>query len=156
MIDTVWKLYYDLSPKDLEDVSLTEALDVLFYQLRQDKGLKITVAKDDIANLFSSEAQITIHRVLRELLTCIQRYCEATEAGVGIKRHPQSVDFAITHNGSRCDPQDLQSPENILGICLMAVNEWVNVLGAICRSSIKKATAAHLFSPCPLSRRPPP
>ena len=129
MIDTVWRLYYDLSAKDLEDVGLTEALDVLFYQLRENKGLKITVEKDDLKDLFTTAAQITIHRVLQELLTSIQKYCEATEVGVRIKRHPQSVDFAITHNGNGCDVQALHSPENILGICLMAVNEWVNVLG---------------------------
>ncbi len=150
MIDTVWKLYYDLSPKDLEDVSLTEALDVLFYQLRKDRGLRITVAKDDIADLFSAEAQITIHRVLRELLTCIRRYCEATEVGVGIKRHPQSVDFAITHNGSRCDPQDLQGPENILGICLMAVNEWVNVLEGNLQIINKKGEGSTFIFTLPL------
>ena len=93
MIDTVWRLYHDLSPKDLEDVGLTEALDLLFYQLRQNKGLKIAVEKDDIKDLFATEAQITIHRVLQELLTCIQKYCEATEVGVRIKRHPRKRRF---------------------------------------------------------------
>ena len=115
MIDTVWRLYYDLSPKDLEDVGLTEALDLLFYQLRQDKGLKITVEKDDIKDLFATEAQIIIHRVLRELLTCIQKYCEATEVGVGIKRHPRKVDFSITHNGSRCDASGPAKPGKYSG-----------------------------------------
>ena len=150
MIDTVWRLYYDLSPKDLEDVSLMEALDLLFYQLRQDKGLKIAVEKDDITDLFATEAQIIIHRVLRELLTCIQKYCEATEVGVGIKRHPRKVDFSITHNGSRCGESALQSPENILGICLMAVNEWVNVLGGNLQILNTKGDSSTLIFTLPL------
>ena len=150
MIDTVWRLYYDLSPKDLEDVGLTEALDVLFYQLRENKGLKITVEKDDIKDLFTTAAQITIHRVLQELLTSIQKYCEATEVGVRIKRHPQSVDFSITHNGNGCDVQALHSPENILGICLMAVNEWVNVLGGNLQIVNTKGDGSMLIFTLPL------
>ena len=150
MIDTVWRLYYDLSAKDLEDVGLTEALDVLFYQLRENKGLKITVEKDDLKDLFTTAAQITIHRVLQELLTSIQKYCEATEVGVRIKRHPQSVDFAITHNGNGCDVQALHSPENILGICLMAVNEWVNVLGGNLQIVSKKGEGSTFIFTLPL------
>ncbi len=75
--------------------------------------------------------------------------------GVGIKRHPQSVDFSITHNGSRCDVQALNSPKNILGICLMAVNEWVNVLGGNLQIVSKKGEGSTFIFTLPLKPNTP-
>ena len=46
--------------------------------------------------------------------------------------------------------QALHSPENILGICLMAVNEWVNVLGGNLQIVSKKGEGCTFIFTLPL------
>jgi two-component system, NarL family, sensor kinase len=83
-IDNVWRLYNDLSPKDLEDMGMTAQLDHLFLLVRKNTGLKISVEQDDISDLFPTEVQIAIHRVCQEILNNIDKYCGATEVKVSI------------------------------------------------------------------------
>jgi PAS domain S-box-containing protein len=141
MIDSVWKLYHDLTPKDLETVGLTGALDLLFTKFRGDRGLKISVEKDNIQDLFPPDVQITIHRVLQEVFNNLQKYCQADEVKLDIKKHDRRVDFTVVHRGQSFEPDKASLANGDLGPGLMAVDDWITVLGG--EFSISKTGAGN-------------
>jgi two-component system, NarL family, sensor kinase len=130
IIDNAWGLFQDPSPQFLEDLGLSETLDHLIYQFKKDKGLKVSVEKGDISDLFPLKAQIAITRIFQEILFNIDKYCGATEVKVRIKKHDHGVEFNIEDNGHGFDPEELRYLErDDLGLGLMAVDEWINILG---------------------------
>jgi two-component system, NarL family, sensor kinase len=151
-IDNVWRLYNDLSPKDLEDMGMTAQLDHLFLLVRKNTGLKISVEQDDISDLFPTEVQIAIHRVCQEILNNIDKYCGATEVKVSIKKHGHCVEFNIEDNGHGFDPEELRTLErDDLGLGLMALDEWINILGGELQITSKKGAGTKLAFSLPFA-----
>ena len=95
--------------------------------------------KEDINDLFHLKAQIAITHIFQEILFNIDKHCGATEVKVYIKKHDHGVEFNIEDNGHGFDPKELRCLErDDLRLGLMAVDEWINILGGELKIVSKK------------------
>jgi signal transduction histidine kinase len=84
---------------------------------------------DDMANLFSAEAEIVIYRIFQEILTNIGKHAQATRIEIVIKKTEQGVHFSVKDNGTGVDMKKiLARTANSRGIGLGSMEERVRML----------------------------
>jgi len=153
-IEDVSRVYHDLNPDQLEDMGLSLALNNLFHQFGQDTGIKVTLTKDDIKDLFPMESQIVIHRIFQEALHNIRKHAGATEVRVIIRKHPHGVEFIIEDNGQGFEPAEPGSrglSEQESG--LKVVQDWLRILGGEMQISSKRGGGARITVTIPFGPR---
>jgi len=153
-IEDISRVYQEMNPEDLEDVGISLALKNLFRQFGQDTGIKITLQKDDIKDLFPMESQIVIHRIFQEALHNIRKHSKATGVEVAIKKHPHGVEFIIEDNGQGFDPaatgiQGMSKQE----MGLTVVHDWIRILGGDLQISSRKDEGAKIAITIPFVPR---
>jgi PAS domain S-box-containing protein len=127
-IDEVRRLYLDLSPGDLEDLGLTNALEALiedFAALK--KSIRYTIHLENLDGLFELPVQTAIYRVVQEALTNIGKHAEPKEISLAIRKDTNLVSFTIADDGKGFDMSDVLSARKSLG--LLAMEERVKILG---------------------------
>jgi PAS domain S-box-containing protein len=127
-IEGVRRLYLDLSPGDLEDLGLTDALRSLvddFADLQ--KHIKWTVNLDPLDGLFPLSTQTAIYRIAQEALTNIGKHAKPNHVVIEIKRAEREVSFAIKDNGIGFEPYKVATDKKTLG--LLTMEERVKILG---------------------------
>jgi PAS domain S-box-containing protein len=127
-IEGVRRLYLDLSPGDLEDLGLTDALHSLvddFANLQ--KQIKWTVNLDHLDGLFPLSTQTAIYRVVQEALTNIGKHAKPKQVFIEVKRAEKEVSFIIKDNGIGFEPHRVITEKKTLG--LLTMEERVKILG---------------------------
>jgi PAS domain S-box-containing protein len=129
-IENVRRLSQDLSPFLLEDLGLPAAIGHLLGNIRDYAGLEVTSARvDELAGLFSPEAQITIYRILQECLTNIIKHARAARVSVKINRRDTEVSFIVRDDGQGFDLRQARSPRaRDKGIGLTAMQERLRLI----------------------------
>jgi PAS domain S-box-containing protein len=129
-IENVRRLSQDLSPFLLEDLGLPAAIKHLLGNIRDYAGLEVTSARvDELAGLFSPEAQITIYRILQECLTNIIKHARASRVSVKINRRDHQVSFIVRDDGQGFDMRQALSPRaGDKGIGLTAMQERLRLI----------------------------
>jgi PAS domain S-box-containing protein len=129
-IENVRRLSQDLSPFLLEDLGLPAAIGHLLGNIRDYAGLEVTSARvDELARLFSPEAQITIYRILQECLTNIIKHARASRVSVKIHRRDGEVSFIVRDDGQGFDVRQARSPRaGDKGIGLTAMQERLRLI----------------------------
>ena len=131
VIEEVRRLYYDLSPGDMEDLGLTRALQNLiedFSDHYQDIDWQINIAAID--RLFPLPVQTMIYRMMQEGLTNIGKHADPTRVEITVTREDQQVVMHIKDDG-RGFPMDevLDAKSQKKGMGLLALTERVNLVG---------------------------
>jgi PAS domain S-box-containing protein len=127
-IDEVRRLYLDLSPGDLEDLGLTNALEALIEDFAAlQKSIQYKVHLENLDGLFELPVQTAIYRVVQEALTNIGKHAEAGEISLAISKDSKLVSFTIADNGKGFDMSDVLVAKKSLG--LLAMEERVKILG---------------------------
>jgi two-component system NarL family sensor kinase len=153
-IEDVARVYQELKPENLEDAGLSLVLNNLFHQFSEDTGVKITVHKYDIKDVFPLESQIVIHRIFHETLQNIRKHPGVTEVEVVIRKHPDSVEFILEDDGQGFDQAEPGSRSRSgRELELAVVNDWARILGGELQVSSKKGGGSRIAFTIPFSPR---
>jgi PAS domain S-box-containing protein len=126
-IEEVRRLYYALSPGDLEDLGLTASLRCLLEDFAElQKHIKWTINWDNLDGLFPLSTQTAIYRVVQEALTNIGKHADPKQISLKITRDKREVVITIEDDGVGFD-QNKVSEKKTLG--LLAMEERVKILG---------------------------
>jgi two-component system, NarL family, sensor histidine kinase UhpB len=129
-IENVRRLSHDLSPLLLEELGLSAAIQHLLENIVTHAGIKVSSVRiDEIGQLFSTEEQITIYRILQECLTNIIKHAQATQVSVEIIKWPDYVSFKVVDDGKGFDERQTRKRKaKDKGIGLTAMKERVSLM----------------------------
>ena len=131
VLDNVRRLYFDLSPGNLEDLGLTGALrQMLDVFAKNHKNIRWQIRLDNLDREFSPPTQTVIYRIVQEILTNIGKHAKPSRVSVRVKRNPTAALFTVEDNGCGFDTSLIHSLDNPnRGLGLAAMDERVRMQG---------------------------
>jgi signal transduction histidine kinase/streptogramin lyase len=93
------EIAHDLRPYQLDRLGFTSAIESMIRNMTEAHDLRLTLQLDQIDDLFSSEAEINIFRIVQESTNNVAKHAEATEAAVTIRRDLGIVQIVVRDNG---------------------------------------------------------
>ena len=131
VLDNVRRLYFALSPGNLEDLGLTGALRQMLDEFaKHHKNIRWQIRLDNLDREFSLPTQTVIYRIMQEILTNIGKHAKPSRVSVRVKRNPTAALFMVEDNGCGFDTSQIHSPDapnRRLG--LLAMEERVRIQG---------------------------
>jgi len=123
VLDNVRRLYFDLSPGNLEDLGLTGSLRQMLDEFaKQHKDIGWQIRLDNLDLEFSSSTQTVIYRIVQEILTNIGKHAKPSRVSVRVERNPTAALFTVEDNGCGFDTSQIRSlddPHRGLGLAAM-------------------------------------
>lgn len=131
VLDNVRRLYFDLSPGNLEDLGLTGALRQMLDEFaRHHKGIRWQIRLDNLDREFPPLTQTVIYRIVQEILTNIGKHAKPSRVSVRVKRNPTAALFTVEDNGRGFDTSQIHSLDDPnRGLGLAAMEERVRMQG---------------------------
>ena len=131
MLDNVRRLYFDLSPGNLEDLGLTGALrQILDEFAKHHKNIRWQIRLDNLDREFPPLTQTAIYRIVQEILTNIGKHANPSRVSVKVKRNPTAALFTVEDNGCGFDTSQIHSLDDPnQGLGLAAMEERVRMQG---------------------------
>jgi signal transduction histidine kinase len=131
VIEAVRRLYYDLTPGNIEDLGLSQALHNLVNDFREnypDIDWRINI--DSIDSFFPLPMQTMIYRIMQEGLTNIGKHAAPNRVEINVARGNSQVVMQIKDNGRGFRQSEVMDGENRKkGMGLLALAERVNMVG---------------------------
>ncbi len=129
-IGEVREISYNLRPYLLDQLGLKKAVLSLLNKLNETGQLKIQTEIDEIDNLYESEAEMSIYRIIQESLSNIVKHSGADEAQVFITKSERNLTILISDNGKGFDINSQHTGEiGKGGFGLIGMSERVRMLG---------------------------
>jgi PAS domain S-box-containing protein len=131
VLNNLRRLYFDLSPGNLEDLGLTGALRQMLDEFaKQHKNIRWQIRLDNLDREFPPLTQAVIYRILQEILTNIGKHAKPSRVSVRVKRNPTAALFTVEDNGCGFDTSRIHSPDDPnRGLGLAAMEERVRMQG---------------------------
>ncbi len=96
VLDNVRRLYFDLSPGNLEDLGLTGALRQMLDEFaKHHKNITWQIKLDNLDQEFPLPTQTVIYRIMQEILTNIGKHGKPSRVSVRVKRNPAAALFTV-------------------------------------------------------------
>ncbi len=154
VIENVRRLSWDLSPSILEDLGLSSSLKHLVQEICRNNNMLLSVAVDEIDNLFSPEVKINIYRIFQESLTNVVRHAKASRIAVEIKKKEDRVIFRLKDDGQGFDVKKARSRSlEKRGLGLTTMQERALMSGGTLSISSRKGRGTEVILTIPLSRQ---
>jgi signal transduction histidine kinase len=128
-IDEVRQIAYNLRPYHLDQLGLTNAIEVMIEKVAASTTIHMTASISPIDELFSKEDEINIYRVVQECLNNVVKHASATEAQVRVKRDGHAIHITVEDNGRGFVPNGRRAGRRGLG--LTGMSERVKMLGGL-------------------------
>jgi signal transduction histidine kinase len=131
VLDNVRRMYFDLSPGNLEDLGLTGALrQILDEFAKHHKNIRRQIRLDNLDREFPPLTQTAIYRIVQEILTNIGKHARPSQVSVRVKRNPTAALFTVEDNGCGFDTSQIHSLDDPnQGLGLAAMEERVRMQG---------------------------
>ncbi len=128
-IDKIRSLSHGLIPFHLDDLGLTGSLKSLADDFTQHSEIDISFDMENIDNLFSPLAEITIYRIFQEIFTNVGKHAQADHVKIEIKKQRHRVSFQVEDDGKGFDikSMELKYPTE-RGLGLASMDERVRML----------------------------
>ncbi|MFZ5448203.1 MAG: PAS domain S-box protein [Thermodesulfobacteriota bacterium] len=127
-IKEVRRLYQDLSPGDLEDLGLTEALRGMIKDVAAlQRKINWEIRLDNLDGLFTLPVQTAIYRVVQEALTNIGKHANAKNVSIRGHRESRAISIIIEDDGRGFEAAKVLNTKRSLG--LLTMEERVKILG---------------------------
>ena len=126
-ISEVREISHNLRPYLLERLGLTKTIKSMLNKINETNALRIVSTIDDVDNIFASEAEMSIYRILQENFNNILKHAEATEAQVLIEKSKNKLQIMISDNGKGFDVNFAGDREK-RGFGLLGVAERIKLL----------------------------
>ena len=130
LIEKVRKISHGLTPIFLDDLGLTASLHSLVDEFSGYSSIEIEKQIANIDGLFSPEVEITIYRIIQEIMNNIWKHAETNFVNVEITKVTDEVTFRIEDCGRGFDFESMELfTSGKKGLGLASVNERVRMLG---------------------------
>jgi PAS domain S-box-containing protein len=131
VLDNVRRLYFDLSPGNLEDLGLSGALrQILDGFAKNHPDIRWKVKLDNVDADFSLPTQTVIYRIVQETLTNIGKHAKPSRVSVRVQRNSTAALFTVEDNGCGFDTSRIHSLDDPnRGLGLAAMEERVRLQG---------------------------
>ena len=149
-IEEVRRIARNLHPYQLDSIGLTKTIEGMLEKLNEATDLKIAHDVDNIDEIFDSEEEINIFRIVQEAMNNVIKHAFADTARVIIKIRDKGVNISIEDDGRGIKEEELS---NILklskGFGLLGMRQRVDFLkGTFNISSIEnKGTTISVYIP---------
>jgi PAS domain S-box-containing protein len=128
VLDNVRRLYFDLSPGNLEDLGLTGAVRQMIDEFaKYNPGIRWRVRLANLDREFPLSTQTVIYRVMQELLNNIGKHAGATQVTVVARRQGNTAHLSVEDDGRGFDLKKALSSRKGLG--LAAMEERLRLVG---------------------------
>lgn len=147
-IGEVREIAYNLRPYLLGRLGLTRALRSMLNKVASVSGLTIEAHLDDLDGLFSTEAQMSLYRIVQESLNNVLKHAHATEVKVQFTADAAAVQITVQDNGGGFA---VDADGSGHGFGLLGIAERVRLLGGWhqVRSRPGQGTTLTVRVPCP-------
>lgn len=153
MVENVRRLSRDLSPRIIEDLGLSSALQWLAESSARHMNIELLFEMDDIDSLLSPEAQITLYRIFQEAITNIVKYAKATRIWISTRKGKikNILTFILKDNGVGFDLEYfVEHVSTEKGLGLAAMNERAKMLGGSFEISSQKGIGTTITISVPI------
>lgn len=106
---------FNLMPPVLVKEGLVPAVRELIRRLNKTGSLKVELTAHDVPSRFSQVAEISVYRIIQELLSNIIKYSKATEIVVSFTGYEEEVVLTIEDSGDGYDLNTFQNSERSNG-----------------------------------------
>jgi len=130
VVESVRRLYLNLTPGDLEDLGLTAALKSLCEEFgRHQEKISWSINLDNIDKLFPIAVETALYRIFQEVLTNIGKHADPSEVEVTAESRDGQVCFKVRDNGKGFDMHNGRQSSVKAGMGLLALEERIRMLG---------------------------
>jgi PAS domain S-box-containing protein len=130
LIEKVRKISHGLTPIFMDDLGLTASLHRLFDQFSKYSLIDIEKHIKNIDSLFSPGVEITIYRILQEIINNIRKHAEANFVKIAVTKLTDKVSFEVEDRGQGFDLGSIRLfSTDQKGLGLASVKERVRMLG---------------------------
>lgn len=125
-ISQIRRLLFDLRPVAVDEVGLVKATIEMARQFSRDNKLPVEVSgQTDLGHLLSPAKQVSLYRLIQEILNNIKKHAEASEVNITFDKGNESLLIGVQDNGKGFDPT--QIPVGHYGI--IGMKERADYLG---------------------------
>jgi len=115
---------FEVSPSVLKDFGLQTAVEEMISRIAN-PSLKITTDIDGCTNRLDYTIELSLYRIIQELLNNILKHSQATEASIELTCEADKIVLKIKDNGIGIDKEELKKPK---GIGLHSIQNRVDLL----------------------------
>ncbi len=118
---------HNIMPATLSKLGLVAALKNLLSTISSSSGMHLSFSSHDFENRIEEYAEMSIYRIVLELITNIVKHAEASKVTVQLIKYPDSINLSVEDNGRGYNYEEaLQAKKGIgLGNILSRV-EYLN------------------------------
>jgi signal transduction histidine kinase len=130
VIEAVRRLYYDLTPGNIEDLGLSRALSNLVHSFSENyRSIDWQIDIGKVDSLFSLPVQTMIYRIMQEGLTNIGKHADPTRVEIKVGKENSHFMMQIKDDGRGFAVAEVFEGENRKkGMGLLALTERVNMV----------------------------
>ncbi len=109
----VRKIAHNMMPSVLTRSGLVDTLWEMKRQLQQNKELQVDVQVYGIQERLAEKIEITLYRIIQELLNNIGKHAQATEVIIQLARHGSELNLLVEDNGVGFDLQEVKGKRGL-------------------------------------------
>jgi PAS domain S-box-containing protein len=152
IIEKVRGISRELIPSVLVNLGIAPAFRSLFRSLAEHSNIEIYSNVHIAKDLFPTEHQIVIYRILQEIVTNIRKHAQATQVSIDIRREDSKVIFKAEDNGIGFDMERIKSKSAAeMGLGLAAMEERVKMLDGNIEIFSRVGTGTRIAFEIPIS-----
>jgi len=107
---------HNIMPATLSKLGLIPALKNLCNNISSEKGLQINFIAYDLEERLEEQTEISIYRIMLELINNIVKHAQASKATVQLIRYPSYINITIEDNGKGFDFNKISASKNGIGL----------------------------------------
>ncbi len=148
-IEECREISYNLRPYQISRFGLTKTLEAIFGRLSEVANIETTIDVADIDEVFPTETETNIYRVVQESVNNILKHSGAATASLTVERGDRLINMVISDNGSGFDSSVVRDGDSRGGFGLVGMAERMRMLGGTCeiRSTAEKGTRISITVP---------
>lgn len=127
-LSDVREIAYNLHPYQLDRLGLTKAIQSIFDRIRNTTSIKFNITMDLIDEIFNSDVEINIFRIIQECVNNIIKHSSASEVNFSIKAENEQVAISLSDNGKGFIMPDFNKSANGQGLGLRNISERVKLI----------------------------
>lgn len=111
---------HNIMPATLSKLGLVPALKNLTEKISSNKGLQLQFAVHDFEKRLDEQTEISVYRIILELVNNVVKHAAATRATVQLVGYPDYFNITVEDNGKGFEPEKLTEEKKGIGLASIA------------------------------------